>query len=135
MTHGMPHLGAHYETADVNSHTLDDGAYCAFCGARAVHAHHEPPKQMGGGNSYRELGGVEIRPALIALCAECHAARHSGRLRIEWVWLDVASMNEWNSGFPLENGFVPHDLLLFEIGYWQFTSLTTTRIVRRYLVD
>lgn len=119
-THGMPHHMAHYTGAGVNQCALDDGAWCACCGKRATEAHHEPPKGLGGGNSYRSLGGERIRPALIALCPECHAKRHSGMLRIEWEFDDQPSLDEWESGWPLAHGFIPHDTMLYECGRWEF---------------
>lgn len=120
MSHGMPHFGCEYKNGKVNSHALLEGAYCAVCGKPAQHAHHEPPRGIGGGNSYRELSGVKLKPALIALCAHCHHDRHSAGLTIEWHWTDKPSEEEWESGWPLKVGFPPHSELLYDLGRWEF---------------
>ena len=77
---GMPHLGARYTGRGVNAYRLDEGAPCAFCGRPAAHAHHEPPKGTGGGVLHLGTphGVFDLRPALVALCPECHDARHAG---------------------------------------------------------
>mgnify|MGYP001567248964 CR=1 FL=1 len=62
-----------------------DGGRCRCCGTavllasddpfRLGHVHEEPP---------RSLGGDPLNPAqTLLLCARCHGARHSGRLRLE----------------------------------------------------
>lgn len=127
--YGMPHHMCHYETNAVNSHKLDEGAWCGCCGKKAAHAHHEPPRGIGGGKSFLELGGKLLRPGLIALCAQCHDDRHFSDLRIEWVF-DDGCADEWFSGWPLERGyFRPHDPILYEMGEWRF--MRNGEIVRR----
>lgn len=130
--YGVPHLGAHYETDNVNSHTLDEGAYCAVCGRPAAHAHHEPPKGIGAGSAYLTIEGnprhedgrcfvrtYRIRPSLIALCAQCHADRHSGLLAINWEFDDDWAQS-WLDGALLDMGIHPHSDELFDYGKWLF---------------
>lgn len=130
--YGMPHLGAHYEGEGVNSHTVDYGASCAVCGKRAAHAHHEPPKGMGAGGAYLTIEGnprhedgrcfirrYRVRPSLIALCAECHNDRHSGRLSCEWRF-DEGWLQSWLDGELLDMGINAHSDELYDYGRWVF---------------
>jgi hypothetical protein len=63
---------------------LRDGKHCRCCDKRSDpdatgllvrgHRHHLV---------YRSAGGKDVAPNLVSLCADCHAAEHQHRLRIE----------------------------------------------------
>lgn len=114
---GMPHVGCHYAGNSVNSHKLYRGTRCAVCGETASDAHHEPQKGMGGGKGL-PMHGYVLRPALLALCPQCHHDRHFGRLSFVWFWRDEETEIDWASGKLLRDGFKPHDPELFRLGYW-----------------
>ena len=114
---GMPHVGCHYANLSVNSHKLDRGARCAVCGQIARHAHHEPQKGMGGTRGFL-LHEFALRPALLALCPQCHHDRHFSDLSFTWLWEDDESEAEWASGKLLRDGFGPGSEELFSLGYW-----------------
>lgn len=131
--YGMPHLGAHYETNSVNSHRINSHAFCAVCGKRAAHAHHEPAKGMGAGKSIFRIDCMSdfdtnsdsisistfvLMPALIALCPQCHADRHSFTLRFQWVFDNDNLTEQWLTGKLLKDGIEPHSSLLYQYGHW-----------------
>lgn len=126
---GMPHLGARYTGPGVNDYRLDDGAACAFCGRLAAHAHHEPPKGTGGGVLHLATpeGTFDLRPALIALCPECHESRHAKggpeRLGIRWEWDDPIQAMRWWRGGMLAGGTEPHSPDLFGSGRYALTRM------------
>lgn len=90
---GKPCVGARYTSYRGDGHELLDGAVCAVCGKPATNAHHVPAKGMGGGRRLVRVGGVPMRPALIALCGSgttgCHGLAHQRRIRFEWRWDDA----------------------------------------------
>ena len=120
---GMPHHMAFYTSGD--RHSLQAGATCLVCGRPAESAHHEPQKGMGGQTWTLRTpkGAFVLRPALIALCGSgttgCHGKRHSGLLRIEWVWDDPAWEEAWFSGEVLSMGVRPHSPELLGFGHWE----------------
>lgn len=120
--YGMPHIGCCYVGASVNSYDRAYGARCAVCGNLAHHSHHEPQKGMGGGGKGFRLGGFTLRPALIALCADCHEKRHKSLISFDWKWDDPGTEELWASGYLLESGFAPHDEMLFMLGCWEVFS-------------
>lgn len=113
--YGMPHVGAKYTCAGTKSYEryLD---ICPVCGRPAVNTHHEPPRGIGGGG-YLALAGIALRPALIALCRECHEKRHAHELTFTWEWDDDIFEEMWSTGFLLED-YEPHDEALYEFGCW-----------------
>ena len=124
LLYGMPHIGAHYERDDVNSHRLDDGALCAVCGRRATQAHHCPPKSTGRSVLMRtEWGQFVLKPALIALCAECHARVHRHEIEPRWIWNDDECLEEWAAGYLLSHGYPAHSPRLNELGRWFFARM------------
>ena len=134
---GMPHLGARYTGPGVNAYRLDDGALCAFCGRPAAHAHHEPPKGTGGGVLHLATphGVFDLRPALVALCPECHEARHAkggdGRLSVRWEWDTPLLAMAWWRGDVLAGGTEPHSPELFGSGRYALYRMGYRVEVRR----
>ena len=126
---GMPHINAWYATKSVNSHKFDRDAYCLKCGRPVTNAHHEPFRGMGGGTSTFTLHGVEMRPALIALCGSgatgCHGDRHKGLWVPEWVWDSDENAEMWWTGQLFKMGLKPHDPILYAFGCWKITNKQT----------
>ena len=143
--YGMPNIGCHYTRDDVAATAPDDDwVGCVVCGKTAHQCHHEPPrsvsraavgaKTMNGALLLETPNGTHVlKPALIALCRECHAKRHNGDIRIEWVfdreeyeqrWLDgsmLSSPATVGTGLYLE----PHSIHLYGFGSWKITDKTT----------
>ncbi len=117
--YGMPHVGCWYTGFSVNSYERAYDARCVVCGKLAQHSHHEPQKGIGGGGKGFRLGGFTLRPALLALCADCHEDRHHAHISFDWKWDDLETEELWASGYLLENGFEPHDEMLFMLGCWE----------------
>lgn len=126
---GMPNLGARYTGPGVNDYQLDEWAVCAFCGRPAAHAHHEPPKGTGGGVLHLATpeGTFDLRPALIAMCPECHEARHAKggdeRLRIRWEWDNPMLAMRWWKGGMLAELAEPHATELYAFGRYVLTRM------------
>lgn len=116
---GMPCLGCEYTGEGAHRYRLLDGARCAVCGRPATNCHHEPHLGMGGRNASFRLHGVELRPALIALCGSgttgCHGLVHSGRISLEWRWDAEWCEDQWWGGELL---CMAEDGLLLSLGHW-----------------
>ena len=127
---GMPCWQARYTGRGARRYRLDDGARCLACGRPASNCHHEPHLGMGGRNASFELHGVELRPALIALCGSgttgCHGAVHSGRMSLSWRWADEASAEAWWRGDLLG---MAGSRELYRLGGWE-VSRGRVRAVR-----
>lgn len=129
---GMPHQGAYYLNQTGDAHKIENGMHCVSCRVEmASNAHHEPSKGMGGGKRLTIYGKL-LRPSLHALCgfgnsSGCHGLRHSGDLKIRWVWNDQDSMRAWWEGELFELGIEPHDPRLFDYGGWEYESRKKVR--------
>lgn len=67
-------------------------------------------------------GKFVLLPALIDLCAECHAKRHSaGTLSIRWEWDADEAAERWWSGWYLSRGKRPHGRWLWALGRYVIT--------------
>lgn len=112
---------SHYEGRGVRTNRLDDDAHCVICGARATNSHHVPAVGVGGGNGQFQLGGMVLKPALIALCGSgttgCHGRAHQGILQFRWVWDTEEYARDWWNGKLLEE-YRPHDERLYYFGHW-----------------
>lgn len=118
---GMPHMGADYRNATGDAHKLESGLHCVRCRLNpAEQAHHEPPKGMGGAKRTFTLHGYQMRPALLALCAECHHERHQMMYTIRWKWFEPDYERMWWEGELFAEGYVPHDPRLYDLGEWEF---------------
>lgn len=121
MLYGMPHMGAHYKSDNVNSHRLDEGALCSVCGRMAQHAHHCPPKSKARSILLQsEWGQFVLKPALIAVCAECHARIHRHEIQPKWLWNNEEDARLWADGYLLAHGYCAHSEKLNELGRWFF---------------
>lgn len=124
---GMPHQGAYYLNDTGDAHKIEDGMHCVHCRIEmATNAHHEPAKGMGGGKAIT-LHGKLLRPSLHALCGfgnngGCHGLRHSGDLKIRWVWDSESNKRAWWEGELFAIGVEPHDPVLFDFGRWEYES-------------
>lgn len=121
MLYGMPHIGAWYQSDNVNSHKLVPGASCSVCGHRATQAHHCPPKSTARSILLMsEWGRFVLKPALIAVCAKCHTAIHRHEIIPTWEWDDEELVEQWASGYLLSHGYPAHSVKLNELGHWVF---------------
>lgn len=129
---GMPHQGAFYLHSSGDAHKIIDDMHCVNCRFQmATNAHHEPIKGMGG-RKVITLHGMLLRPSLHALCGfgnngGCHGLRHSGELKIRWVWNDDESKRAWWEGELFQLDIEPHDSRLFDYGRWEYESGKTVR--------
>lgn len=114
---GMPHFMARYTSGDVRSYERDADARCMVCGRPATETHHEP-----NGRLYFTLrtkrGIFVLKPALIALCRECHDLRTKNGLSIRWSWNSEVDESMWWDGYLLSHGYRPHDGRLLDFGRW-----------------
>lgn len=130
---GMPHMGARYLHELGDAHRLEEGMNCVCCRVNpATNAHHEPAKGMGGGKAIM-LHNKLLRPSLHALCGfgnagGCHGLRHSGDLKIRWVWDSQADKRAWWEGELFRIGIEPHDPILFDLGGWEYESRKAVRV-------
>lgn len=124
---GKPHWMAEYDSANptkasISNYRMQDGAFCMICGRAATNVHHVPARRHGLFTLDTPKGSHVLRPALIALCGSgttgCHGKVHSGEYGIEWSWDLEGFRNGWWDGSILEC-IDPHDLDLYEIGYWR----------------
>lgn len=114
---GMPHHGAKYTGGDVRRYERDPEALCMVCGRPATETHHEP-----NGRNYFTLrtswGTFVLKPALIALCRDCHEKRTRNELSILWEWNTEQDEAAWWSGHLLAHGLSAHSPLLYALGGW-----------------
>lgn len=125
--YGMPHVMAHYTGGGVNDYAKDEGAVCMFCGRVATDAHHLPPKSTAHTILLRNH---VLRPALVALCRECHEAMHAGMIEMTWAWDSDDARSRWESGEWLDHGVAPHDSWLYSAGRWSAFDWRNARTVR-----
>lgn len=109
----MPHLAAKYTAGGIEK-TKWQGDYpvCQVCGRtdRDCEVHHEPPRSEDVLDFHTEMGIFTIRPALILLCKECHADRHSrGELEFNWVFDTEEDELKFWEGWYFSHFFNEHD--------------------------
>ena len=115
---GMPHHGAYYTADDIRRYRMEDGARCLVCGKPAKHVHHEPEKRLSF-TMRTKWGWFVLKPALIALCPDCHRLRSNKRIWIDWVWNDGEHEERWFDGHLLAHGYLAHSKRLYELGKWE----------------
>ena len=118
---GMPHHGAHYTADDVRRYEMDEGARCLVCGKPATEVHHEPEKRISF-TMRTPWGYFVLKPALIALCSDCHRLRSDKRIWITRRWDDESDEELWWSGEMLSHGINAHSPALSEMGRWEVTD-------------
>ena len=136
--YGMPNIGCHYTRDDVAATAPDDDwVGCVACGKTAHQCHHEPPRSAsrakGSGKTKNGAllletprGKFVLKPALIALCRECHAKRHNGQLEIAWAFDTEEYERQWLDGYLLSRMHIDaHSEHLYGYGCWKIHDLTT----------
>ena len=127
--YGKPHVGCSYAGKTVNTHRLDEDALCVCCGKLATNAHHYPPR---GTSPYFKFKGLELKPALFALCGSgttgCHGQWHSPRrFTALWKWDSEDYMRAWWEG-DLLGEYAPHAPGLYLFGRWELYDMEKGRI-------
>lgn len=140
--YGMPNIGCHYTRDDVAATAPDDDwVACAVCGKTARQCHHEPPRSASRTHdpkTGRKMNGAlllqtprgqfVLKPALMALCKECHDKRHALQIEIAWQFDTEEYRSQWLDGYLLSRPHIKaHGQNLYGYGCWHFHDKTTDR--------
>jgi len=140
ISYGMPNIGCHYTRDDVAATAPDDDwVGCVACGKTAMQCHHEPPRGLSDAidpKTNRKKNGAllletprgkfVLKPALIALCKECHDKRHNRDLEIAWRFDTEEYEAQWLDGYLLSRMHLePHSIHLYGYGCWKFHDKKT----------
>ena len=118
--YGMPHFMAEYTADDTDKYRRAEGAICVVCGRPATDVHHVPPKSTARSVVMETPAGkFVLKPALMAMCRECHEAYHRGLVRVRWEW-DEGQRELWESGWLLAHRGFAHGGWLYGHGRWVF---------------
>ena len=122
--YGKPCIGSVYTSQDdTHRYRLDDEAVCVICGRKATETHHSPPlgaSRLGLWTLRTPRGMFLLKPALFALCRDCHERFHAHRVTANWVWDAPEYEAAWWDGEILTKAR-PHSNELYRYGHWVFT--------------
>lgn len=113
---GAPHFMARYTGSGYGSYKRDPDAVCFVCGRPATETHHAPYRDYFALRT--KWGTFVLKPALVALCRECHEDIEHSRKHLVWVWNSDEIERMWWSGYILSHGYKPHSEHLYKLGRW-----------------
>lgn len=132
--YGKPCIGSVYTIKskdDVNAYKRDSRATCVVCGQIATDTHHWPEKSqsfLGCWCMRTPKGWFVLKPALFALCRNCHEGFHNRTLTANWVWDSEEARERWWAGeYRPAHAYITHSKDLYMNGHWEFIDLARNR--------